>query len=72
MFNHCGGDSFYAALYELAARTRSLIFWPAVPPGAVATDAAIIQDLSPDFAERLAPVEVVRNGRELAARIMAS
>ena len=28
MFNHCGGPSFWADLYELADRSKSVIFWP--------------------------------------------
>lgn len=28
MFNHCGGEAFFNDMYELARRTRSIIFWP--------------------------------------------
>jgi hypothetical protein len=28
MFNHFGGDAFYAGMYKLAQLTRSIIYWP--------------------------------------------
>lgn len=69
MFNHCGGDSFFAALYELAARTQSVIFWPDDPPRAAATDAATLQHLPPEFTESPASVQLVHSGSELIACI---
>src|SRR5258708_810802 len=38
MFNHCGGDSFYDALYELIRQTGSVVFWPGVGRTSVIAD----------------------------------
>jgi hypothetical protein len=66
-FNHFGGDTFFAALYELALRTRSVIYWPENDGAwaAVAESATIA--LLPDGFEREGPraVRVVRSGRKL-------
>jgi hypothetical protein len=68
-FNHCGGDAFFAALYELAARTQAGIYWPDDPQRAAATDAATLQHLPPNFVECHAAIQLVHSGSELIACI---
>lgn len=69
VFNHCGGDTFYAALYELADRSGSVVLWPAAGRQIAVTREAAIAHLPPDLSD-LGPPYVVANGRELAACIL--
>jgi hypothetical protein len=70
MFNHCGGDDFFQALYELADRTKSVIFWPDTRPSSAITDEATLAYLPPSFVDgRMGPVQLVHSGRELQAYI---
>jgi len=66
MFNHCGGDTFYSALYELADRSGSVVIWPVIGRQIAVTSKAIIEHLPADV-ESLGPAYVVSNGQELAA-----
>jgi hypothetical protein len=45
MFNHCGGESFWRDLYELADRSKSIIFWPSKQMTYVYTDEAAVKDV---------------------------
>ena len=45
-FNHCGGEQFANAFYELLKRTASAIYWP--EGGCVVADSSVIPQL-PDF-----------------------
>ncbi|HXR88033.1 MAG TPA: hypothetical protein VN728_13725 [Stellaceae bacterium] len=45
MFNHCGGPSFWADLYELAARSKAIIFWPSENPIYLYTDPSVPAEL---------------------------
>jgi hypothetical protein len=65
MFNHCGGDTFFAALHELADCTRSVILWPDEEPCLVAADPAAIENLPTDFTYGRDQVRIVHSGREL-------
>ena len=49
MFNHCGGDEFFDALFELARRTSSVIFWPGIGRTSVIADPAVLSHLPADF-----------------------
>ena len=70
MCTHCGGATFYDALYELAHRTRSVIFWPSGKPMCAITEGTAIGDINPGFREEpLGPPIVVKSGRELALGI---
>src|ERR1700730_13081390 len=71
MFNHCGGDTFFAALHELAARTNSVVFWPRVGRSIAVTDAAFVNHLPSGF-DDMGPAYIVSNGRELEACIFES
>lgn len=69
MFNHCGGDIFWAKVYELLYVTQSLIFWPAGGPAAVVARADALKHLPSDFDEMFGKIHVVANARELEALI---
>ena len=70
MFNHCGGDDFFQALYELADRTKSVVCWPDTRPSSAITDQATWDHLPENFKEAsLGPAQLVRSGRELEAYI---
>jgi hypothetical protein len=45
MFNHCGGEAFFNDMYELARRTRSIIFWPSENPIYLYTDPSVPAEL---------------------------
>jgi len=45
MFNHFGGDAFYADMYNLAPLTRSIIFWPTNKPLYLYTDLSVPAEL---------------------------
>jgi hypothetical protein len=64
-FNHCGGNDFFQALYELGDRTKSIIFWPDTRPSFAVTDEATLAHLPLDFEQDFGPGQIVRNGREL-------
>jgi hypothetical protein len=71
MFNHCGGDAFFDALYELARQTGSVIFWPGVGRTSVIADPTMIRHLPADLIEscgepvlvhdRVGIMEAIRN-----------
>ena len=66
MFNHCGGDTFWAALHELADRTQSVVFSASGWPKMAVTDVATIAQLPVGYAEdEQDSVRVIRSGREL-------
>ena len=69
MFNHCGGDRFWQALYELARRTGSVIYWPAEGPASAVADEAIIGHMPADMIKVVGPVQIVGSGSELAEYI---
>ncbi|HWE73852.1 MAG TPA: hypothetical protein VG328_11880 [Stellaceae bacterium] len=70
MFNHCGGESFWADLYELADRSKSIIFWPSEEMTYVYTDEAVVKNVPEgafDGGGRL-----VKNGFDIVAEIEKS
>jgi hypothetical protein len=71
MFNHCGGDMFFDAMYKLADQTKSVIFWPNSPSLVVVTDEAVLKELPADFPGVENP-RVVRSGAEIIAAIESS
>ena len=72
MFNHCGGESFWADIYQLAERTGSVIFWPsAKPPSAVVTNEAILKELPPGSFNP-AHIRLIHNGSDIVKVIEAS
>ncbi len=64
-FNHAGGDTFFAAVLELAARTGSVLYWPGEPPCIAAADPGVVEHLPADMVEQLGPVCIVRTGDQL-------
>ena len=71
MFNHCGGDRFFQAMWELADRTQSIIFWPDRPPGLAITTPETLKHLPPDLLDGFRPAKIVRSGKELSGYIEA-
>jgi hypothetical protein len=65
MFTRCGGETFFAALHELADRSGSMIFWPSPGRSIAVTRADMVAHIPPDMVE-LGPPYIVSNGRELA------
>ena len=69
-FNRPGGDMFFEALYKLADRTKSVVFWPDTRPSSAITDQATWDHLPENFKEAsLGPAQLVHSGRELEAYI---
>jgi hypothetical protein len=64
MFSHCGGATFFAALYELADRSGSMIFWPSLGRSMAVTRTETIAHLPEDMGE-MGPPYVVSDGHEL-------
>jgi hypothetical protein len=71
MFSHCGGDRFFDALQELAARTMSVLFWPATGRQIAVSDSAVIAHLPSGF-DDMGPAFIVSSGRELQTAIAES
>lgn len=72
MFDHCGGDSFWADLYRLAERTQSVIFWPAVLSFRIFTNEAAVAHLPKDFLGADDIVRFIRSGAEITGLINES
>src|SRR5579871_4521263 len=45
MFNHCDGDAFFDALYQLTDRIKGIIYWADEAPCSAITDAAVLEHL---------------------------
>ena len=50
-FHRFGGDTFWAAIFELARRTGSVVYWPGEPPWAAIVDSLIVEELPEGFKE---------------------
>ena len=70
MFNHCGGPSFWADLYELADRSKSVIFWPSKESFYLYTDEAVVKDVPKRTFE--GGGRLIKSGFEIVAAIEAS
>lgn len=64
MFNHCGGPSFWADLYELADRSKSIIFRPSKQSMYVYTNESSPKEVPEGAFES---GRLVRNSVEIAA-----
>ena len=69
MFNHCGGPSFWADLWQLADRSKSIIFWPSEETTYVYTDEAVVKDVPEGVFDT---GRLVRSGIDIVAAIEAS
>jgi len=69
MFNHCGGPSFWADLYELADRSKSIIFWPSEKLIYVYTDESVPKEVPEGAFESH---RLVRSGIDIVAAIEQS
>ena len=65
MTNHCGGDTFFTALFELADRTGGVVFWPDEGRTMAVTKPEVIDQLPEDMIESLGRPFIVRSGHEL-------
>ena len=72
MFNHCGGESFFNDMFDLADRTLSIIFWPDATPVYVYTNAAVLKELPKDFIEKGDRSRLVRSGFDIVEAIRSS
>lgn len=73
MCSHSWGTTFFEALYELADRTKSVIFWPSLGPSAAVTDVATLVHLPPGaFEHEGEPPAVVADAKELQALIFGA
>ena len=70
-FDHCGGETFFANMIELADRTSSVIFWVSEISPTVVTNEATLKHLPPDFIEDR-PVRVVHNADDIRKAIEES
>ena len=71
MFNHGGGDMFFQAMYELADRTQSVIFWPSEGPSTVVTNESVLKELPEDFPD-IKTARIVRSGADIIEAIETS
>jgi hypothetical protein len=72
MFNHSGGLGFFDALWELANRIIGCVYWPAVGPSMVITNAATLTHLPPDMLEACGPPVIAKSGADIIAAIERS
>ena len=63
-FDHCGGDTFFAALLELADRTGAVVFWPTEGRQIAVTNPDVVGHLPAELAA-LGPAYIVKTGPEL-------
>lgn len=70
MFNHCGGDAFFADMYALAQRTRSIIYWPDEKAIYLYTDETVPAELNGCFEG--ARSVLVRSGADIVKAIRNS
>ena len=63
MFNHCGGNTFTKAMFELMKRTGSVIYWPG--GRAVVADRSVIDTLPPDIVKALGTPTVISAPQEI-------
>lgn len=64
-FGHFGGDTFFEALYQLADRTKSVVYWPGRAPSSAITDPVMLQHVPKYWEDAVGPPQLVRNGVEL-------
>lgn len=73
MCTHSWGTTFFEALYELADRTKSVIYWPGGDIWAAVTDPATLVHLPPGaFDKNGEPPAVIADGQELHALIFGT
>ena len=71
-FNHFGGSALFDAMYELADRSSSVIFWPSPESISAVTSEAVLKELpKKDFVD-LNRVKIVHSGAELSRLIDSS
>jgi hypothetical protein len=64
-FSRYGGEFFFRALYELADRTQSIIYWPDILPALAVTNAAVIPHIPADCLDAVGPAEVIADTEAL-------
>lgn len=61
-----GGDKFMQAIWEVAERTKSYIFWIDEPPNLAVTSEEALSLVPEGIIESIGPAKIVRSGRELS------
>lgn len=64
MFNHCGGEAFWNALFDLLKRTGSVLFWPG-GGGYLVADMAVVAHLPRGMVAESDTVTLVTSGTEI-------
>jgi hypothetical protein len=64
------GTDIYDALYQILARTHSVLFWSF--GGCVVADASVIADLPEGFTDELGDPILVKSGADIAAAVVAT
>jgi hypothetical protein len=67
-FNHCGGNSFFDAMYKLADRTNSVISWPSLEAKAVVPNEVTLAEVPSNY-PGIRAARIVRSGAEIADAI---
>ncbi len=72
MFNHCGGDAFFQAMYTLADRTGSMINWPDLRATYLFTSEEARAQVMEGIIEEGDRVLIIRSGAEIEDAIASS
>jgi len=65
-----GGANFMQAIWEIANRTNSSIFWLGSPPNLAVTSTTALEFVPEGVLEAIGPARIVRSGKELVACMM--
>ena len=72
MFNHCGGRTFNARLYELLDRMDGILQWPGEPPCFAVTRREVLDHLPPGHNEEFGPACIASSFEEINEAIRIS
>jgi len=65
VFSRAGGDRIFDGIWQIADRTRSLIYWPDIIPHCAVTRPETLALVPSDVLESMGPAEIVKSGQEL-------
>ena len=69
MFNHFGGEHFFALLFQYLSEARSIAYWSGEGCSAAVVDPTLLGELPAEMIKALRPA-VVRSSAELAQTIL--
>jgi hypothetical protein len=69
MFNHFGGEQFFALLFRYLSETRSVAYWPGKGCSAAVADPGVMHELPPDMIDQLRPA-LVRSADDLTQIVL--